>query len=344
MTAEKLDRVCIIMMSAIGDTVHVLPVVNAIKRQHPSSHITWVLQPGPATLVRGHPAVDEIILFDRSKGIRAFREVISELRSRQFDVLINLQVYLKAGIITALSGTRRRLGFDRARARDANWLFTSERIPARGIRHVQDQYFEFLEQLGIEPEPAEWGLGPWEHEREWQREFISQFDRPIAAMVVATSKVDRDWPPAKLAEVCDILSEKYGVQPVLVGGDSPKERQAVETILRLTKSRPCVILGSGLRKLVAIIDASALVIAPDTGPLHMSVALNRPVIALMGSSDARRTGPWRRFHDLIIDAFHKPGESGPISSARLSDGMTRISVADVAEKLEVWNQRYRGKS
>src|SRR5829696_3234912 len=131
MTSEKLDRICIIMMSAIGDTVHVLPVVNAIKRQRPSSHITWVLQPGPATLVRGHPAVDEIIIFDRSKGIRAFREVISELRSRQFDVLINLQVYLKAGIITALSGARRRLGFDRARARDANWLFTSERIPAR---------------------------------------------------------------------------------------------------------------------------------------------------------------------------------------------------------------------
>ena len=82
---------------------------------------------------------------------------------------------------------------------------------------MQDQYFEFLEELGVDPEPAEWQLGPWEHEREWQKEFISQFHRPIAAMVVATSKVDRDWPPEKLAEVCDILSEKYGVQPCARG-------------------------------------------------------------------------------------------------------------------------------
>ena len=118
------------MMSAVGDAVHVLPVINAIKRSRPSSHITWVLQPGPAALVKGHRSVDDIILFDRTRGIAAFRSVIAELRERKFDLLINLQVYFKAGVITAMSGAPRRLGFDRARARDANWLFTTERIPA----------------------------------------------------------------------------------------------------------------------------------------------------------------------------------------------------------------------
>ncbi len=344
MMKDQLDNICIVMMSAVGDTVHVLPVINAIKRQHPSARITWVLQPGPATLVRGHPAVDEIIIFDRSKGMKAFREVISELRSRKFDLLINLQVYLKAGIITAFSGTRRRLGFDRKRARDANWLFTSDRIPAHGPHHVQDQYFEFLHHLGIEPEPPEWGLGPWEEEREWQREFIARFDKPIACIVVATSQPDRDWPPEKWAEVCDLLYERYGMQPVLVGGDTPRERNAAERIQRLTRSKPHVALGSGLRKLVSILDASELVLAPDTGPLHMAVALNKPAISLMGASDARRTGPWRRFQDLIIDAYHKPGETGPISSVRKPEGMSRISVADVSEKIAVWNDRYRGKS
>lgn len=349
MTENKLDRICIVMMSAVGDAVHVLPLVNAIKRHNPSSHITWVLQPGPASLVRGHPAVDEIIIFDRSKGVRAFREVISKLRAQHFDVLINLQAYLKAGIITALSGSRRRIGFDRARAPDANWLFTTERIPARGERHVQEQYFEFLELLGIEPEPAEWKLGPWDGEREWQMEFISQFDRPIAAIVVAASSVARDWAPERIAEVCDILSERYDVQPVLVGSDSPKEREVVARITSLTRSKPVSMLGSGLRKLVAIIDASALVITPDTGPLHISAALNKPVIALMGVTDSRRTGPFRRFDDLIVDTFNSPGESGPISKAKVraaksGDGMARITVADVVEKLEIWNERYRGKS
>jgi heptosyltransferase I len=144
----ELERICIVMMSAVGDAVHVLPVINALKRRNPRCHITWVLQPGPASLVRGHPLVDEVIIFDRSKQLNAFRSVISQLRSREFDLLINLQVYFKAGIITAFSGAKRRLGFDRSRARDANWLFTTERIPPHQVQHVQDQYFEFLTSSG----------------------------------------------------------------------------------------------------------------------------------------------------------------------------------------------------
>ena len=90
MKQQALDRICIIMMSAVGDAVHVLPVINAIKRTHPQSHITWVLQAGPASLVRGHPAVDEIILFDRAKGLTAFLDISRELRRRSFDLLIDL--------------------------------------------------------------------------------------------------------------------------------------------------------------------------------------------------------------------------------------------------------------
>ncbi len=344
MNDNKLDSICIVMMSAVGDAVHVLPVISAIKRRYPSARITWVLQPGPASLVRGHPGVDEIILFDRSKGVAAFREVISELRKRRFDLLINLQVYFKAGIITGFSGTPRRIGFDRARARDANWLFTTERIPAHNIQHVQDQYFEFLRELGINAEPAEWGIGPWDDERAWQREFVSQFDRPIASIVVATSKPEKDWLPERWAEICDLLSERYGLQPVLVGGDSEREQEAAADIERLSRSQPSSAIGSGLRKLVSILDASELVLAPDTGPLHIAVALNRPAISLMGYTDPRRTGPWRRFQDLIIDAYHDPGETGPVTMKTRRDRMSRISVADVAEKIGIWDERYRGKS
>jgi heptosyltransferase I len=95
---------------------------------------------------------------------------------------------------------------------------------------------------------------------------------------------------------------------------------------------------------VSILDASQLVLAPDTGPLHMAVALDRPVISLMGYTDPRRTGPYRRFHDLIIDAFHDPGEVGPVTMATKADRMHRITAADVAEKLEIWAASYRGKS
>jgi len=343
-TSSRPDRICIVMMSAVGDAVHVLPVINAIKREHPGSHITWVLQPGPASLVRGHPSIDEIILFDRSSGRAGILEVVSALRSRRFDLLINLQVYFKAGMITALSGVPRRLGFDRARARDANWLFTTERIPPHPVQHVQDQYFEFLHHLEIGADPVVWGIGPWKEELSWQKEFISRFDRPIASIVVATSKPAKDWVASRWAEVCDILHERYDLQPVLVGGTSPRETEAARAIIAASRHKPHSALGSGLRNLVSILDASELVLAPDTGPLHMSVALDRPVISLMGYTDPRRTGPYRRFHDLIIDAFHDPGDEGPVTMDTKQGRMERITVADVATKLEIWAERYRTKS
>ena len=341
MTRYALDRICVVMMSAVGDAVHVLPVLNAIKRQHPESHITWVLQQVPASLVRGHPAVDDVVIFDRSRGWRAFSEVRRELSRRRFDLLIDLQVYLKAGIVTAVSGAPVRLGFDRARARDMNWLFTNRRIPAHPMQHVQDQYFEFLSELGISPEPVEWNLGPWPEEREWQRDWIARVERPYAVIVVATSKPEKDWIPERWAAVCDLLEAQSELRPVLVGGESAREREAAARISASAQNPPMSALGSGLRNLVSILDASRLVLAPDTGPLHMAVALRRPVISLIGYSDPRRTGPYRKFHDLIIDAYHDPGESGPVTMETRSNRMERIQVSDVAERLSVWSQRYR---
>lgn len=340
----KPEKICIVMMSAVGDAVHVLPVVNAIKRDNPRARITWVLQPGPASMVTDHRSVDEIIIFDRPLGVAAFRDVVGQLRARRFDLLINLQVYFKAGLITALSGAPRRLGFDRARARDANWLFTTEQIPAHPVQHVQDQYLEFLRALEIEPEPVVWDIGPWPEERDWQSSFVSRFEKPIASIVVATSKPAKDWIPARWARVCDILSSKHGLQPVLVGGTSPHETEAAAEIMSLSSANPHNALGSGLRKLVSILDASELVLAPDTGPLHMAVAVGTPVISLIGYTDPRRTGPYRRFQDLIIDAFHDEGETAPVTMETRSDRMARITADDVAEKISLWERSYRGKS
>ncbi|HXG70926.1 MAG TPA: glycosyltransferase family 9 protein [Gemmatimonadaceae bacterium] len=335
--------ICIVMMSAVGDAVHVLPVINALKRENPRTRITWILQPGPATLVRGHRSVDEIIVFERSRGWRAFADIRAALARRTFDLVINLQVYFKAGIVTAFARAPVKLGFDRARARDFNWMFTNRKIEASPVRHVQDQYFEFLNALGVSPEPVEWDIGPWSDEREWQHEFVAKIGRPIAAIVVATSKAEKDWPAERWAEVCDLLYSRFGLQPVLVGGRSGREVAAERIVMEQTEHKPVSQLGSGLRKLVSILDASALVLSPDTGPLHMTVALDRPVISLLGYTNPRRTGPYRKFQDLVIDAYGDPGEDYPVSMENRTGRMPRISVADVITKVELWEERYRGK-
>ena len=341
MMAEiKLDRIGIVMMSAVGDAVHVLPLLTALKRHHPRARVTWVLQPGAASLVRGHWAVDEIIPFDRSMGWRAYPAVRRELATRPFDVVLALQVYFKAGLVTSFTRAPVKLGFDRARARDLNWLFTTDHLPARDGQHVQDQYFEFLDALGVPHEPPMWDLGPWEHERAEQQRFLQQFDRPIAPIVVGTSKPDKDWMPERWAEVCDALAGDFGLQPVLVGGRSAREVAAERVILDRARVPVHSALGSGLRPLVGILDGAALVLSPDTGPLHMTVALDRPVISLMGYTNPRRVGPYRRFHDLLIDAYGEPGEEYPISMENRQGRMSRISVRDVLDKVELWRARY----
>jgi len=337
-------RIGVVMMSAVGDAVHVLPVLTALKRHSPDTHVTWVLQPGAATLVRGHWAVDEIVEFDRALGWRAYPAVWRALATRPFDVVLALQVYFKAGLVTSFTRSPVKLGFDRTRARDLNWLFTTRRIPPRAGQHVQDQYFEFLEALNVPHEPVVWDLGPWAHERAWQRDFLARFDRPIAPIVVGTSKAEKDWLPERWAEVSDALYGDFGLQPVLVGGRSPRELAAERIILECARVPVTSALGSGLRNLVGILDGGALALSPDTGPLHMAVALDRPVIALMGYTNPKRVGPYRRFHDLLIDAYGDPGEDYPVSMENRPGRMRHITVRDVLDRVERWRAAYAGAS
>ncbi len=334
-------RICLVMLSAVGDAVHALPVVTALKRHDPRAHLTWVLQTGPATLVRGHPDVDEIVLFDRTRGWRGFLDVRRQLGGRRFDLVLDLQVYFKGSVVTALARSPVKLGFDRARARDYNWLVTTHRIPPHPPQHVQDQYFEFLREIGVRPEPVEWKLGPWPRERAWQAEFFRSFDRPVASLVIGTSHAEKEWLPERWAALCDALYTDFGVQPVLVGGRSPRELDTEGRILERAGAPVVSTLGVPLRELVSILDGSALVVSLDTGPLHMSVALGRPVIALMGYNNPKRVGPYRAFRDLVVDAYGDLGEEYPVSIAHRLGRMSRITVEQVLEKVEIWSRRYR---
>ncbi|MDH3422318.1 MAG: glycosyltransferase family 9 protein, partial [Gemmatimonadota bacterium] len=220
-------EICIVMLSAIGDAVHVLPVANAIKRAWPECRITWVIQTVPHALVADHPAIDDFVLFERRRGWSAWRslvEVRQALRGRRFDLLLGLQVYFKAGLVTALADARVKLGFDRARARDAQWLFTNTRIPAHEPQHVQDQYFEFLDFLGVDPHPVTWTLELTGPERAAQRAFFDDMDRPACAVVVGTSKAAKNWEPVGYARVLEVIESDYGLRPIIVGGPSQTER------------------------------------------------------------------------------------------------------------------------
>jgi heptosyltransferase I len=331
------------MLSALGDAVHVLPVASALKRAWPATRITWVVQPPVRRLVADHPAIDEFIVFQRERGLAGlgpFADFARRVRERRFDLLLALQVYLKAGILTALAPARVKLGFDRARARDLQWLFTTHRIPAHEPQHVQDQYFEFVRWLGIDPAPVAWDLRLTDAEREAQATFFARCDRPACAVVVGASDPRKNWHPERYARVLEALEREHGLRPVLVGGPSIAERRIADAILSRTSARVVDALGDDIRKLLWILDGSALTLSPDTGPLHIARALGRPVVGLFGHTNPKRTGPYRAWQDLIVDGYAEyPGEAYPITPAR-RDGMRRITADMVLEKVSLAMERY----
>ncbi|MCE9618346.1 MAG: glycosyltransferase family 9 protein [Planctomycetes bacterium] len=340
MKLSEQPRICIVMMSAIGDVVHALPVVTAIKRHRPRAHITWILQAPGAALVSGHKDVDEILVFDRKAGWRGFWNLRKQLNSRPFDLVINLQCYMKASIITALCRSPVKLGFDRARAKELNWLFTNAKIPAKPLNHVQAHFLEFLDAIEVPSEPLRWNIGPWPEERAWQSEFFAGVATPRVALVAGTSNPMKDWMPDRMRDLIDALAAQ-GLQCILVGGNSPRETALGEKLAAECKHPPMNALGSGLRKLVSILDGCDLVISPDTGPLHLAAALGKPVIGLYGYNSPARVGPWRSDPKLLVDTYHEPGEAPQMTFAHRQGRMERISVQDVLDRVAHWRASKR---
>ncbi|MDX1577575.1 MAG: glycosyltransferase family 9 protein [Gemmatimonadota bacterium] len=331
-------RVAVVRMSAIGDTIHAVPVVASLREAWPETRITWVIQPVPLQLMRGRPDVDEFLVFHRKRGLRAYPEFRRRVRDRRFDLVINLHPVFKGGVVTRLLPARERLGYDRERARDLSWAATDRRIPARPTAHAQEEMFEFLEALDV-PVRRRWDFHFTEAEREAAGAWRATLERPALAVVTKSSRPAKDWTLDRYARVLEVARHDLGLEPVLVGGASARELAAARRLRRLCGFAPRVELGDDLRRLAWLLDASDVVLSPDSGPLHLAVALGTPTVGLYGYTDPRYAGPYRRFGDLLVDRYTRPGETAPSRETRPGN-MEKIGEDDVLEKLELALRRY----
>lgn len=329
-------HICIVLLTGLGDVVHGLPVVNALKRAWPSVRITWVVEPMPAGILRPHPAVDRVVVFEKRRGWRGVLELRRELASERFDLAINLNVYFKSIFGTLFSRAPERWTFGRDRARDGVWLAGTRRLAPRPRRHTQDMFLEFVEALGVDPQPPEWRLVITDEERQEQRRFRDSLEgRPAVALVPASAHAAKDWPAERYIKVADAVERDLGARAVLVGGPGARETAAARTIEAGAARPPLRLMGDGVRRLIWILDACDAVVAPDTGPLHIARALGTPVVGLYGHTNPWRVGPYRAYEDLWVDAYTEPGAApDPAAAAPKNGRMERIGSAEVVARVE----------
>jgi heptosyltransferase I len=208
------------------------------------------------------------------------------------------------------------------------------------MQHVQDQYFEFIEYLGIDPEPVEWRISITPAERAEQSAFFETLGR-TCAVVVGTSKPAKNWAPNRYARVIEALEREFGFRTMLLGGPSAFERDLAERIMQTAAVRPMNLLGDDVRRLTWLLDGASLVISPDTGPLHIARALDKPVIGMYGYTNPKRYGPYRKYTDLIVDGYAlAPDEDYPLSMEYRRDGMSRVTVGAVLDKVRLAMTKY----
>lgn len=330
------ERVCVVLLTGLGDVIHGLPLVNALKDDDPTRRITWVVEPMPSAALLHHPSVDEVVVYRKKDGVRGVLDLRRALAGKRFDLALNLNVYLKSAWPTLLSRAPVRLGFGRDRAREGTWLASNRHLPAAPRRHTQDLFLEFLDHLGVPHGAPEWRIAFTEAERREQAEFFAPLhDRPVVAVVPATANAPKDWLAERWARVVDALAADFGWRTVLVGGPGAREQAIAREIAARASAPPLWGMGDSVRRLMGRVDGADLVIAPDTGPVHIARAVGVPVIGLYGHTNPWRVGPYRAWQDLWVDAYTDPGTAPDPSAFESKQGrMERITVEDVLERAQ----------
>jgi heptosyltransferase I len=329
------DRVCVVLLTGMGDVVHGLPLVNALKDHDPARHITWVVEPMPAGVLAAHPSVDEVVVYRKREGLAGLRALRRDLAGRRFDLTLNLNVYVKSAWPTLLSRAPHRLGFGRDRAREGTWLASNRHLLPGPYRHTQDLFLEFLDHLGVPHGAPSWRIGFTPAERAAQAAFAAPLrDRPVVAIVPASAMASKDWVAERWAEVADRLVEEHGFRVMLVGGPGAREQAVAREIAARARHAPLWALEDSVRTLMWRVDAADLVIAPDTGPLHVAHALGVPVVGLFGHTNPWRVGPYQGDPAHWIDRYTEPGaEPDPADRTPKLGRMERITADDVMERV-----------
>ncbi|MBI5593807.1 MAG: lipopolysaccharide heptosyltransferase II [Deltaproteobacteria bacterium] len=309
-------NILIIKLSAIGDVIHTLPALNAIRAAYPSADITWLIEEAAAPLIIGHPALDRVIVSGRKNWIRNIRKgqwksvifeatgLVQTLRDTAYDLVFDFQALLKSGAMVALSRGRRKIGFGRGMEhQEHSYFFLNERVaPVDMNCHAILRSLMMLDASGIHSRSITYRLPIHAVDRKAVSLLLDKEGmksvRPLICINPVAKWITKLWPNERFAELADRLSERYRVSPVFTG--APEDKEPVQDIMSRMRSPAVDLTGkTSLKTLAALYERADLLISTDTGPMHLGAAVDMPVVALFGPTAPWRTGPMGDRHRVI---------------------------------------------
>ncbi len=302
-------NILIVKLSAIGDVIHTLPSLAALRSLYPDAHITWVVEEAAADIVKNHPYLNAVIVSQRkswSKDIQKvnilkplfnMRSLINELRQRRYDLVIDFHGLFKSAIIVLLSRGKRKLGYDSLQ--ELSGLFLNENIPEDMNKHAIDRYLDFPRYLGAKIDHVEFIL-PQNNDAETKVQLLMNKhtldDKNFIAINPIAYWETKLWDDVNFARLADMIKNNLKMTVVFTGS----EKSAIERITSKMKKAGTNLGGqTTLLELACLYKKARFVITTDSGPMHLAAAVGTPVIALFGPTDPLRTGPYGEGHTII---------------------------------------------
>ena len=326
--------ICILRLSALGDATHMVPLLRTLRRAWPQVPITWILGKGEAKLMEGLEGV-ELIAFDKSAGWKGIQDLRRALAGRRFGVLLQMQLALRANLLSALVKAERRIGYDLARSKEGHSLFINERITPGG-HHVLDAFGKFCEPLGLVQDQVEWNLPVPQSARDWAAQQLPG-EQPTLLVSPCSSHSLRNWAPERYAAVADHAAQR-GWRIVICGGRSDLERRTGDAILASMQHPAIDLIGKDtLKQLLALLECATLVLSPDSGPAHMANAMGTKVLGLFACTDRERCGPYSdlRWSVNHYDEASRQFMGKPASELRWGKRVEFPGVMDLISVAEV---------
>jgi heptosyltransferase I len=336
------ERVCLLRLSAIGDTCHVVPLLRTLQSAWPKTRFTWVIGKLEAKLMGLIPDV-ELITVDKGAGVSAYARLREEMQRRGgFDLLMHLQLSLRASAAAALIPAPIKLGFDRARAREMQWLFTNQRVAPRQREHVLDSFLGFADAVGVRHKRVRWDIPLPADAQKYAAELIPDA-QPTLVISACSSHRLRNWMPDRYAAVAEHAVRQHGMRVILCGGPNQLERDVAQEIVKRAGVPVLDQVGRDtLPQLLALLARATVLVTPDSGPAHMATMVGTPVVGLYAATNPERSGPYlsrrwcvNRYDAAARQFLKKPAIELPwTKKIELPGVMELIRVEDVTGKLD----------